>query len=161
MFEQDKAVAEVTMPAEVRARFDGQLDGQTIVAWAEYDVDEANHYAQRYAVLTEELLIVLDGAQRIATSIKQIKEAKITEGLGVDELLVLRDGAPPLRLRYSRRQRRGMTRLQRRRRCLQRGQEAPQQRYWCGSRLLSLAQAATHALAEALGSGQRRHCCHH
>jgi len=77
------------LPQALRARANGQLDGQTILAWAEFDLDENNKYHQQFAVLTDQNLIVLDGAVPRVIEIGSIKEAKIIEGLGVDRLQII------------------------------------------------------------------------
>jgi ATP-binding cassette subfamily B protein len=107
----------VTLPGALRERFNGQLDGHTIVAWAEFDLDDQNHFARQFAVLSETDLFILgpgavsDRPRSIA--IKSIEEAKIIEGLGVDRLTIFLDGKPAASLRYSRSQRRDVTRLHR------------------------------------------------
>src|SRR4051812_38743370 len=102
-----------TLPPEVRARCNGELDNAAIVAWAEYDLDEQNRYVRRFAVLTETDLIVLADAPPQIIPIASIEEASIVEGLGVDRLNVIVGGTRVAELRYSRRNRREMTRLQR------------------------------------------------
>jgi ATP-binding cassette, subfamily B, bacterial len=106
------------LPPALRARFNGQLAGRTIVAWSEFDLDEANRYARRHAVLTDTQLLILhdDGAKAApptAIEIANIQEAKIVEGLGVDRLNIIVGGKRVAEMRYSRRNRRGMTRLHR------------------------------------------------
>ncbi|MGB7159088.1 MAG: ABC transporter ATP-binding protein [Tepidisphaeraceae bacterium] len=104
-----------TLPQSLRARFNGQLDGQALIAWAQYDLDEENRYVTRYAVLTDRSLLILtsaDGAPR-TIPVADVEEAKIVEGLGVDRLNVIAKGERVAELRYSRRHRRGMTRLHR------------------------------------------------
>jgi len=107
----------------------GELDGQEVVAWSEYDLDEENRYARHFAVLTDRQLVTFgDGSAPVATPIANIGEAKIVEGLGVDRLRVLVDGKLAAELRYTHRHRRGMTRLQRkleRRLPRKEGEEAP------------------------------------
>ena len=106
--------AALPLPADVRARFNGELDSASIVAWAEFDLDEQNRYARHYAVLTEKDLIILGDAARMrAIPIASITEAAIVEGLGVDRLNVIADEKLIAELRYTRRTRREMTRLQR------------------------------------------------
>src|SRR5207244_3485829 len=85
----------------------------TIVAWAEFDLDEQNRYRQQFAVLTEKDLIVLDGADPRGFELSRIQDAKIIEGLGIDRLQVIVDDKLASEMRYSRRHRRDMTRLQR------------------------------------------------
>ncbi len=105
--------AQQHLPQALRARANGQLDGQTILAWAEFDLDPQNKYHQQFAVLTEKNLIVLDGEGPRAIDLSRVGEAKIIEGLGVDRLQIISDGKLAAEMRYSRRQRRDMTRLQR------------------------------------------------
>jgi ATP-binding cassette, subfamily B, bacterial len=116
------------LPAEVLARVDGQLDGRVVLAWSEYDLDDANRYALRYAVLTDrELIAVADGAAA-SFPITAVQEAKIVEGLGADRLRVISGGKVVAELRYTHRHRRGMTRLHRkleRRLPRKEGEEAP------------------------------------
>ncbi|HEY7086956.1 MAG TPA: ABC transporter transmembrane domain-containing protein, partial [Tepidisphaeraceae bacterium] len=103
-----------TLPPSVRDRLNGELDGRTIVAWAEFDLDSSNQYCRQYVVLTDEALIVIgDGIERKIIPLTQIEEAKISEGLGVDRLRVVSAGKLAVELHYSRRQRRDMTRLHR------------------------------------------------
>ena len=107
-------VIAVALPDEVRARFNGELDRAAVVAWAEFDLDERNQYVRRYAVLTEkDLFILSDAGARRVIPIASISEASIVEGLGVDRLNVIADGKLVAELRYTRRTRREMSRLQR------------------------------------------------
>src|SRR4051812_30668416 len=102
-----------TLPAELRARCNGELDNAAVVAWATVDLDDGNRYAQHYAVLTEsDLLVLCDGPAR-TIPIKSIDEARIVEGLGVDRMNVIVGGRRVAELRYTRRNRREMTRLHR------------------------------------------------
>jgi len=101
------------LPAEVRAGADGQLDGQTIVSWSEFDLDERNHYCRRFAVLTESRLIILANGQRSILAIEDIDEVKIVEQLGLDRMVVIVGGKVAAELRYTRRHRRSMSRLER------------------------------------------------
>src|SRR5438874_7659598 len=114
--------AQPILPEGLRARANGQLDGQTILAWAEFDLDAQNTYRQQFAVLTEENLIVMGGGdagvaatkcEPSVIAISSIQEAKIIEGLGVDRLQIIAGEKLAAEMRYSRRQRRDMTRLQR------------------------------------------------
>jgi ATP-binding cassette subfamily B protein len=99
------------LPDRLRACADGQLDGQTIVAWSEYDLDDRNHYVQRFAVLTEQKLILLGDGSPASFALAQIEEAQIAEDLGLDRLRVIVAGRQVAEIRYSRRHRRSMTRL--------------------------------------------------
>ncbi len=102
---------ESQLPDPLRSRLNGQLNGRKVVAWSEFDLDESNRYTQRYAVLTEdELIVLVDGAAQ-AIPVGQIGEAKVLEGLGVDRLRVLVDGRPLAEMRYSKRHVRGMSKL--------------------------------------------------
>src|SRR3954451_19580876 len=88
------SVAGVTLPGAVRERVNGQLDGHTIVAWAEFDLDEHNRFARQFAVLTETALFVLpagDGQSTRSIPLRTIGESKINEGLGVDRLTLTGD----------------------------------------------------------------------
>src|SRR4051794_5349345 len=103
-----------SLPPDIRARFNGELDNASIVAWAAFDLDEKNAYAQRYAVLTErELLILNENVPTQVLTIASITEASIVEGLGVDRMNVISAGKRAAELRYTRRNRREMTRLHR------------------------------------------------
>jgi ATP-binding cassette subfamily B protein len=104
------------LPRSLRDRFNGQLDGHTVVAWAEFDLDEHNRFARRFVVLSETDLFIVNnpGAEPAPPiPIRSIHDAKIVEGLGVDRLNLLSDGRLLAEMRYSRRHRRDMTRLHR------------------------------------------------
>jgi ATP-binding cassette subfamily B protein len=104
----------IPLPAEVRARFNGELDAAEIIAWAEFDLDERNHFARRYVVLTAQRLMILsEDAPPQIIPVGRISEASVIEGLGVDRLNLVADGHVAAELRYTRRNRRGMTRLHR------------------------------------------------
>src|SRR4051794_16751654 len=91
-----------TLPEEGRGRFYGELGAEEIVAWAPFDLDENNRYAKRYAVLTEDrLLIVGDGAPQVI-AVGEIEEAAIVEGLGVDSLNIIAGGKRVAEIRYTR-----------------------------------------------------------
>src|SRR4051794_40530219 len=114
--ESTQTHASDALPHALRARLNGQLDGRPIVAWSQYDLDEHNRYATRYAVLTDHSLLIFtgdDGAAPREIPITEIGGAKMVEGLGVDCLNVIIDGARVAEMRYPLRHRRGMTRLQR------------------------------------------------
>lgn len=100
-----------SLPPNLHEHFDGQLKGQTIVAWAQFDLDESHQFRDQLAVLTEQALLV---SGNINVPLSEIKDAKIVEGLGVDRLRISGDGKIIAELRYSRRCRRDMTRLHRR-----------------------------------------------
>jgi ATP-binding cassette subfamily B protein len=108
--------AATPLPQAIRGRLDGHLDGsgESVIAWAEYDLDESNQFVTRYAVLSEGRLIILAGdAPPIQIEIAGIEAAKIVEGLGVDRLSIISGGRRVAELRYSRRYRRDVTRLHR------------------------------------------------
>src|SRR4051794_2471780 len=113
MAEATRQVPMEVLPAELRARMNGELDGQDVLDWSEFDLDDENRYAKRFAVLTDRQLVVTGGASPVVIPISDIGEAKIVEGLGVDRLRVLVGGKVAAELRYTHRYRRGMTRLQR------------------------------------------------
>ncbi len=112
--EKQKATKATTLPENVRARFNGQLDNAQIIAWAQFDLDDHNRYAEAYAVLTHsDLLIVTEAQPTRVIPINSIEEAAIVEGLGVDRLNVIVAGKLAAEMRYTRKTRREMTRLQR------------------------------------------------
>lgn len=101
------------LPEHLVNRLNGELTGQTIVAWSEFDLDDANRYARQFAVLTGERLLVLSDSGKSSFAVDEIEESKIVEGLGVDRMTVIIDGKLAAELRYSRRHRTPMTRLHR------------------------------------------------
>ena len=111
------AAAAAAMPRALRDRFNGQLAGHNVVAWAEFDLDADNRFGRHFAVLSETDLFIVDqpagGAPARAVPISSIEEAKIIEGLGVDRLVLLSGGRMAAEMRYSRSHRRDMTRLHR------------------------------------------------
>lgn len=112
--EAEHPTTAVHLPADVSARFNGQLAGQTIVAWAECDLAADNSFARQFAVLTEEKLFSLPSTgPATEVPLAGLTEAKIVEGLGVDRLNLIAGEARVAELRYSRRYRRDMTRLHR------------------------------------------------
>lgn len=106
--------AAVLLPPELRSRFNGELEGQAIVAWAEFDLDESLRYARQAAVLAERtlLLVEIGGAVR-SIETAAIEETRIEEGLGVDRLVIVSGKAVWTVARYTRSCRRDMTRLNR------------------------------------------------
>ena len=115
------------LPPEVRAHVNGQLDGQQVVAWSEFDLDAGNRFARGFAVLTESALHSVRGAEITSVALATIEEAKVVEGLGVDRLRVVVGGTTAAEMRYTHRHRRGMTRLHRKleRRLPRKDGEAP------------------------------------
>lgn len=101
--------AALLLPESLAARLP---DVRSVIGWAEYDLDVERRFAQFFAVLTEsELILVERQIERIPLS--RITEAGIDESIGSDRLVVSVDGELPRILRYSRRCRRDMTRLNR------------------------------------------------
>lgn len=82
-----------------------------ILAWSEYDLDSDNHVKKQYAVLTRDQITLVNGAVQ-SVPVAQVKEAKVSEGLGMDRLVLTLDGRTE-DLRYSRKNRRDMVRLHR------------------------------------------------
>jgi ATP-binding cassette, subfamily B, bacterial len=115
------------LPLAVRRRFNGQLDGQDIAAWAEFDLDESNHYQPQHAVLTDQNLLIVSAVQVQSIVIAKIESAQIVEGLGVDRLQIKVAGRLTAELRYTRRCRRDIQRLHRKlaRRLREPGGELP------------------------------------
>jgi ATP-binding cassette subfamily B protein len=114
----DQPGAATALPSDLRARLNGELQGLAVVAWAPIDLDEHNRYAKRYAVLTDAKLLAFDAGSDAAAplwevSLSGVDEAKVIEGLGVDRLAVIAGGQLVGELRYTRRCRREVTRLQR------------------------------------------------
>ncbi|MGH7215485.1 MAG: hypothetical protein ACREIT_12035, partial [Tepidisphaeraceae bacterium] len=67
------------LPGPVRAQFNGRLAGQSIVSWSRFDVDAAGRYAEQFVVLTEQNVMVLDGAAAPAEPPRAIPIASIEE----------------------------------------------------------------------------------
>ncbi|MCC6421932.1 MAG: ABC transporter ATP-binding protein [Phycisphaerales bacterium] len=108
-----KSSEEDILPEGLRGRVNGELAGQSVVAWSAFDLDQHNKYHEQHVVLTEQKLVVLDESAAQSFDVSRIDEAKIVEGLGVDRLLVVAGGEVALDLHYTRRNRRGMVRLHR------------------------------------------------
>ena len=108
------------LPATLAGRLNGQLGGESVVGWAEYDLNDANDFVSRHAILTDRRLLLMPeasatppGALQVrAIDLASITSADIAEGIGMDELRVTHPGGTDV-LRYTRRYRRDMTRLQR------------------------------------------------
>ena len=99
------------LPPELSERLNGHLDGQTLLAWTELDLDADNRYGKSFAVLTPRQLMVLNGSVSKA-DVDDITEAKVVEGVGMDRLVV-RTAGRPIELRYSRKFRKDVLRLNR------------------------------------------------
>src|SRR5437763_1191766 len=102
-----------TLPAALTARANGELEGQTILAWAEFDLDLGNQFHQQFVVLTETDVVVMASEQTRSIPIAELTEARIVEGLGVDSLNLIVGAKLAVEMRYTRRQRRDMTRMHR------------------------------------------------
>ncbi len=101
------------LPLEARAGLNGQLDGHVVLAWAQHDLDEHNQLASGWVILTETSVIVQEKSGPRAIALQDISEVLTFEGLGVDRLNIIGSDRLLASLRYSRRARRDMTRLQR------------------------------------------------
>ncbi len=151
---ETEAVGKSGLPPMVAVRLDGELSGQTILGWSEFDLDSGNRFARQFVVLTDReiLLIGLDGSaslgeqgsrpspqpspgvpgegviregRRRAIALEKIEESRIVEGLGVDRLVIVSEGKAAGELRYSRRHRTTMTRLNRKlQRQIKRGEDS-------------------------------------
>jgi ATP-binding cassette subfamily B protein len=102
-----------SLPSALRSRANGELEGQSIVAWAEFDLDLQNQFRQQFIVLTETTCIVLGSEGMQTIPISELREARIVEGLGVDNLNLIVGNKLAVQMRYTRRQRRDMTRMHR------------------------------------------------
>jgi ABC-type phosphate transport system ATPase subunit len=97
----DSPIPPDVLPPEILARMNGELQGQTVLAWSELDLDGANRYARGHVVLTDRVLVALDGPAPRSFPIARIQEANIVEGLGVDRLRLISDGKVAAELRYT------------------------------------------------------------
>ncbi|HEV7301040.1 MAG TPA: ABC transporter ATP-binding protein [Tepidisphaeraceae bacterium] len=108
------AEGESGLPANLKGQLNGQLTGQSVVAWSEFDIDARGRYQQQYVVLTERQLLIFSGsAPASAVDIATIESAKIAEGMGVDRLNVIVGDKLLAELRYTKAHRRGMTKVHR------------------------------------------------
>lgn len=111
----EKPASVVELPGVVSARLPPLLKGREVVAWSEFDITDAGRFAQQHAILLEGALLLLHADGRNEEyPLDGFREVQVLEGLGADRLQLVREGAPPVELRYSRRFRRDMTRLRRR-----------------------------------------------
>lgn len=101
------------LPPSLKERLNGQLGERAIVGWAQYDLNDENQFASQFAVLTDTELFQVGVGEVRSFPLKQIEEASIVEGLGVDRLRIRADGKLAIEMRYSRSYRRDMTRLHR------------------------------------------------
>src|SRR5579862_9554693 len=104
MSETSKTISP-TLPTALRSRANGELEGQSIVAWAEFDLDLQNQFRQQFVVLTETACIVLASNGVETIPISELTEAKIVEGLGVDNLNLIVGEKLAVQMRYTRRHR--------------------------------------------------------
>lgn len=100
------------LPNELASQLNGELAGETVVAWSEFDLDAQNRISQSFVVLTQNRLIEIRDRERIVTPIDKIVSAKVSEGLGMDRMVVTTDDRA-FDFRYSRRLRRDAVRLHR------------------------------------------------
>lgn len=111
---QAAAADPLELPVALRARLNGQLQDEEVVAWSEFDLTHDGRFAEQYVILTDtRLLISRAPGEWDALEIARLNEAKVLEGMGADRLRLVADGRLAGELRYSRRVRRGMTRLHR------------------------------------------------
>jgi ATP-binding cassette subfamily B protein len=101
------------LPATVAQRLDGEADGQAVLGWSEFDLDSQNRFVRQFVVLTDGRLIEIASDHRKVIELKDVQEARIVEGLGVDRLVVVVNDSLAAEMRYSRRHRATMTRLHR------------------------------------------------
>jgi ATP-binding cassette, subfamily B, bacterial len=99
------------IPDAVRLRLNGKAE--SVIAWSRFDVCDNGALGDRYLVLTDDKLLILDSDAQQTIPLDSIKEAKVMEGLGVDRLVVVNSDRLLAELPYSRHCRREMTRLHR------------------------------------------------
>jgi ATP-binding cassette subfamily B protein len=102
------------LPDSLAARVDGELAGQSVLSWSEFDLDLNNNYAQHYVILTDRRLVQIRPDGRHSIELADLSEARVAEGLGVDRLLIVANGNLAADIRYTHRHRATMTRLNRR-----------------------------------------------
>ncbi|MBC7785235.1 MAG: ABC transporter ATP-binding protein [Burkholderiales bacterium] len=100
------------LPANLTKSLNGELGGQEVLAWSEFDLNQSNKIEQSYAVLTSASLIRVAEGRKTVVAVGEITEAKIHEGLGMDRLVV-KSAGEQFDLRYSRKFRRDAVRLHR------------------------------------------------
>ncbi len=109
------AAAELSaeLPAELAGAFNGQLAGQTIISWAQTDLDLQNRYGLGLLVLTERQLFYARAGAVEKVELASIGQSRIVEGVGADRLLIISGDHVVMQCPYTRSHRRDMTRLQR------------------------------------------------
>lgn len=99
------------VPESIRSQLNGEA--AQIVAWSEFDLTDDGKLGSRFLVLTEQSLIVLQDGQKRTIPVSELTSSKITEGLGIDRLVVVAGEQVRGEFPYSRHCRREMTRLHR------------------------------------------------
>lgn len=101
------------LPGELRAQLNGELADEPILSWSEFDLDSRNRVSQSFAILTPTRLIEVHSEKhKTIIPIADIRSAKVSEGLGMDRL-ILQTQDRRIEFRYSRRFRRDAVRLHR------------------------------------------------
>ncbi|MDB5328346.1 MAG: transporter [Phycisphaerales bacterium] len=100
------------LPPELSSQLRDHLDGQTVLAWAELDLNDRNEFAKSFAVLTPRQLMIVNG-QVTKTDIDDMTEAKVVEGVGMDRLVIRTGEVSTVQLRYSRKFRKEVVSLNR------------------------------------------------
>lgn len=101
------------LPAEARQLAQQHVPGEEVVSYASYDIDDQLAFARCHLLLTDRelLLITPAGVQRIKLS--DLDESLTEEGLGMDRLVLAKEGLAVGVVRYSRKCRTAVTRLNR------------------------------------------------
>jgi ATP-binding cassette subfamily B protein len=102
-------VTSALLPDALASRLDHP---SAVVGWAEFDLDVDRRFSEQFAVLTDSDFILV-GKQVEQIALSKITEAAIDESIGSDRLVIAVEGELPRILRYSRRCRRDMSRLNR------------------------------------------------
>lgn len=100
------------LPPELRQQLQDHLQTQTVLDWAELDLNDRNEFAKSFVVLTQRQLLLING-QVVPTEIDAITDAKVVEGVGMDRLQIRTGNGTPTQLRYSRKFRKDVVRLNR------------------------------------------------
>lgn len=101
------------LSAEARQLAQAHVPGEPVVAYAPFDIDDDLRFCRAHLLLTERELLILTprGVQRHALA--DLEETLIEEGLGMDRLVLVRQGQAVAVARYSRRCRTSVNRLHR------------------------------------------------
>jgi ATP-binding cassette subfamily B protein len=99
------------VPERLEQRLGGlSLDG--LVGYAAFDLGRAGAFAESFAVLFEDRLVLVE--EQVETiELSTIRDVTVEESIGADRLVLVRADESLIALRYTRRYRRDMTRLQR------------------------------------------------